>query len=696
MRRYLFLSWFVGGSIFASRAWSAEPITTASLLEEMIDMKRLAEFPEPFFRTVQFSSYDRRSTQPGGPFWFANNDGFGGEPIPAFEAVLKPAEDRAPGEYLICDVKGPGAIVRVWTARISGSVRLTLDDADQPVYDGPAEPFFLSTYAALKVPGVEAGVFERTFAQLNAAYCPIPFAKRCRLVWRGNPRTTHFYQVQVRQYEAGAQVSTFQPQDLKTHGETLRRVAGVLADPRKAWRYASGREPVAISAKVGPGEQTEALKLVGPAALERLTLKVSAGDLDRALRQTILHVFCDDYPHGHVQAPVGDFFGAAPGINPYDSVPFTVEPDGTMTCRYVMPFARSLRIVLDNRGRQAVEVSGSALPMDYAWSDERSMHFRARWRVNHDVTGSNVVVQDMPFLVANGAGVYVGTALMLLNPAAGTHPSGSWWGEGDEKIFVDADVRPSTFGTGSEDYFNYAWSMPDIFAYPYFAQPRDDGPANRGFVTNNRWHVLDRLPFRQRVSFYMELFCHGTVPGMSYARIGYHYARPGLMDDHVLITDEDVRHLELPADWQPIAFRGSANSVFWQAEELLADKAAAGLGHVKHNLWAGGQMLTWKPARGGDTLSFKVPVAQAGRYALHIVAALTPDSGRISATVDGKPAGFGGQAGVIDLAVPHRILSRVFDSGNLELPAGSCTLTLRYEDEPGKTIGIDFIYLQKR
>jgi hypothetical protein len=27
-----------------------------------------------------------------------------------------------------------------------------------------------------------------------------------------------------------------------------------------------------------------------------------------------------------------------------------------------------------------------------------------------------------------------------------------WWGEGDEKFFVDGEQFPSTFGTGSEDY----------------------------------------------------------------------------------------------------------------------------------------------------------------------------------------------------------------------------------------------------
>jgi hypothetical protein len=106
---------------------SAAPIDTGVLLREMIDLPRLAEFPQPAFKTVQFSSYDRQSSLPGGPGWFANNDGFGGEENPNFEAVAREPDQDGVGEYVICDVEGPGAIVRTWTAAMTGTIRLHLD-----------------------------------------------------------------------------------------------------------------------------------------------------------------------------------------------------------------------------------------------------------------------------------------------------------------------------------------------------------------------------------------------------------------------------------------------------------------------------------------------------------------------------------------------------------------------------------------
>ncbi|MBN2129527.1 MAG: hypothetical protein JW741_08520, partial [Sedimentisphaerales bacterium] len=68
--------------LLAGSGHSRAADTTGSLFEEMVAMEGLARFPEPAFRMVQFSSYDHRSRLPGGPDWFANSDGFGGEPIP--------------------------------------------------------------------------------------------------------------------------------------------------------------------------------------------------------------------------------------------------------------------------------------------------------------------------------------------------------------------------------------------------------------------------------------------------------------------------------------------------------------------------------------------------------------------------------------------------------------------------------------
>ncbi len=679
----------------------AEPITTESLLREMVDLRRFADFPQPAYKTVQFSSYDHRSTLPDGPDWFANSDGFGGEPVPNFEKVLKAPEGDGPGEYLICDVQGPGAIVRFWTAAISGHLRMYLDGDDQPVFGGTAEEFFFKPVRAYaKDAGIDEAEMAEAFYQRNAAYFPIPFAKRCRVVWIGKVKDIHFYQLQIRLYDQSADVRTFTPADLKTCAAAIRDLAKVLKDPDANWKHGPGMKEHAIDATIKAASAQDVLTLEGSGMIEQLSLAVEAGILNTALRQTLLRVVCDDFPSAQVESPVGDFFGAAPGVNPYVSVPFTVTPDGLMTSRFVMPYGRKIRIIIDNRGRQPVRVKGSAVSSSHPWNDDRSMYFYARWRVDHGVTGDPANVIDLPFVIAAGQGVYVGTTSLLMNPNPIPTPGGNWWGEGDEKIFVDDDRQPSTFGTGSEDYYNYAWSSPDIWITPYAGQPRNDGPANRGFVTNYRWHILDPLPFRERIAFYMELYPHERTEGFSYARLSYLYARPGMMDDHVPVTGsgDDVRLVRLPANWEPAARGAAGRSTFLQAETLLPEDGRASTTLRKDRLFAGEQILVWSPSGRDDALTLNVPIPEDGTWTLKIVSMHSGDSGEITLDFDGESAGFGGGKNLLNLNAPHRVYLREHTGKTLDLKKGTYPLTIRPagDGDPPREVGIDFIWLQRR
>ncbi len=685
-------------TVLAGAGAERRAITTGSLFDEMVDMANLATFPKPVFRTVQFSSYDHRSRLPGGPDWFANADGFGGEPIPNFEKVLRSPDANGIGEYLIVDVNGPGAIVRLWTAAISGNVRVCIDGSQAPAYEGSADEFFRRPYDRFaQLSDINGDRFRRTIYQRDASYAPIPFAKGLRVVWTGNIKDIHFYHLQVRLYDAGATVESFRPGDIHTYRETIDRVTLILSDPDSNFVPRSQRPPQVFDLRLDPSEKKALVRLDGPSAIEQLRLQIDANDLDSALRQTVLQITFDDYPSSQVQSPVGDFFGAAPGINPYQSLPFTVRPDGTMICRFVMPFERACKIELYNCGKQPVGAKGSVLSMPFAW-DEQAMHFRARWRADHNLIASNREVQDLPFLLAYGKGVYVGTGVYLMNPSPVPTPYGNWWGEGDEKVFVDDDRVPSVFGTGSEDYFNYSWSSPDIFAFPYCGQPRNDGPGNRGFITNYRWHVLDSIPFKKDIRFYMELFSHERTPGMSYARIGYHYAKPGLTDDHQAIMPDDLQLPALPENWQPAARMGAANSVFFAAEDIVA--AAESTNLADDRLWADGKLLVWTLTKNRGQKSFKIPVSLAGKQQIHVAFAMTARSGRVAFRLDGQPLLLENKTEDVNLYWPYRTLLRSIALMPLELETGNHTLTLELKDAPdgvaNPQVGIDFIWVQRK
>jgi hypothetical protein len=118
----------------------------------------------------------------------------------------------------------------------------------------------------------------------------------------------------------------------------------------------------------------------------------------------------------------------------------------------------------------------------------------------------------------------VGTVLDVENP-----PGAAWWGEGDEKITIDGESFPSLFGTGTEDYFGFAWSTPETFAHAYHAQTQAPGGFG-GRFSMNRFLILDPVPFTRSLRFDLEIW-HWTDTSIAADAVLYWYARPGARDD---------------------------------------------------------------------------------------------------------------------------------------------------------------------
>jgi hypothetical protein len=324
----------------------------------------------------------------------------------------------------------------------------------------------------------------------------------------------------------------------------------------------------------------------------------------------------------------------------------------------------------------AVSVASEAAP----W-DDRSMHFRASWRADHDLTakgGAEAV--DLPFLNAHGEGVYVGTAAYLMSPCPVPTAGGNWWGEGDEKVFVDGEARPSIFGTGSEDYFNYAWSECDIFQYPYFAQPICSGPETRGYITDTRWHILDAIPFDRSIEFAIELYSHSGTPHLSYSRVSYWYARPGARSDTPPIQDASLIVPPLPA-WTVRAAGGAAGAVITEAEIASSGPVTK----VEGQEYSAGAL-----ARFSGKGAIKISTPTAGKFQVTLTCASGPTLAAFNLLLDGKPLTRSGHPRV-ELLTLHRerLVNVHFDIA--EVAAGDHTLTLdQVEGKPG----VDFVWVK--
>ncbi len=97
--------------------------------------------------------------------------------------------------------------------------------------------------------------------------------------------------------------------------------------------------------------------------------------------------------------------------------------------------------------------------------------------------------QDYVVLETKGKGHYVGTVLAVRTR------SPAWFGEGDEKIYIDGEAKPSIWGTGTEDYFLSAWGLKTT-STPYFGVPYfDQWGIVGGHTSAYRWHLNDPIVF---------------------------------------------------------------------------------------------------------------------------------------------------------------------------------------------------------
>ncbi|MFG0253283.1 MAG: DUF2961 domain-containing protein, partial [Phycisphaerales bacterium JB038] len=190
-----------------------------------------------------------------------------------------------------------------------------------------------------------------------------------------------------------------------------------------------------------------------------------------------------------------------------------------------------------SHGEQDVNLKDFELLLDaYDW-DARSLHFSVTWFELRNI--STQYRSDLNYVTVKGAGRYVGTSITIFNTCA-LHNNQTWWGEGDDKTYVDGETFPSFFGTGTEDYFGYAYCRPQRFHTPWVSQPRGEGNKKWGYSNNNRHHLLDDIPFSSSIQFDMEIW-HPFRKPMNYAAATFFYARPGAIHN-VTPSVEAVKH----------------------------------------------------------------------------------------------------------------------------------------------------------
>jgi len=218
-------------------------------------------------------------------------------------------------------------------------------------------------------------------------------------------------------------------------------------------------------------------------------------------QEMLLRIYWDGRTQPDVEAPVGEFFACGFGKRmEVQSMPVIVDDGDAYNCFWHMPFRQSARIELVNQSDK--DIALLYFNIDWVKKDvsEDAPYFCAQYNQAYPAEkGKDYVILD-----TEGKGHYVGTTLFVRSR------SPEWFGEGDEKIYIDGEEKASIWGTGTEDYFLAAWGLKRSSTL-YFGTPWAEEWGILGQRTGAyRWHVQDPIVFSKSIRFTIEHY--GWLP----------------------------------------------------------------------------------------------------------------------------------------------------------------------------------------
>ena len=256
---------------------------------------------------------------------------------------------------------------------------------------------------------------------------------------------------------------------------------------------------------IRPGETRTLVDTDGPGMITHIWFTGYVG------HSFILRIYWDGADFPSVEAPISAFFGSAYDENfetteghysILNSALVLVAPGRGLNSYFEMPFRSHCRITLENRGGR----DETLFYMISGWRGEipeNAGYFHAVYRQERPVArGRSYVVLDG----VEGRGTFVGMTL-----AAGMNGNNTCWVEGEAKIYLDGESRPSLNYTGTEDYFcgSYAFGNDIILnryepfsglyagMYAIYGNDRTAQYNGQQRFLLYRWHVKDPVYFTE-------------------------------------------------------------------------------------------------------------------------------------------------------------------------------------------------------
>ncbi len=476
------------------------PVSLVSELKPFYDINDLPGYRD---KTIvgQVSSYDTT----GG-----NDDGFSGK-----YSFLRTRSDSS---LVIFDIQGPGVINRIWTPTPS-------DDSLDFYIDDTTHAAFTIKYRDLFSGKVFPFVAPLCNNQLGGYYCylPIPFQRRCMIVYRG--KRTQFHQIGYRLFPKETVVKNFKPELDAKEKASLQQVSSFWNKSNKTVQDFESQGvqllPIKSRFELKPGEKHTILQVNKGGRIAGLELEPSSS-FEGMLKDIDIKITWDNEANPAVYCPVADFFGYAFGKASMESL--LIGTNGNKNyCYFPMPFDRAATIELIYRKsnpkkiQQPLLIGATVFLSRQTRNVEKEGKFYTYWNNQPNLPMN----QPHDFLKLSAKGHYVGTVLQ----ARGLQPGMTLFFEGDDSTIIDGKL--SMHGTGSEDYFNGGWyALMDRWDNP-FSMPLSGSldyslPLSR--TGGYRLFLSDKLTFAKNFYQSMEHGPEHNNRAAAYTSVAFYYA----------------------------------------------------------------------------------------------------------------------------------------------------------------------------
>ena len=342
---------------------------------------------------------------------------------------------------------------------------------------------------------------------------------------------------------------------------------------------------------IGPGETRVLAEIEGPGKITHIWMTQP-----RNYREVLLKITWDNADRPSVQCPLGDFFCLGHGIvNSFQSLLFSASTNNNndfnmgcaLNCYAPMPFRKQAKIELTNESREIGHIQYFYIDYETYDSEEElegKGYFHAEFHRENPFGGwgheikvntpeANVVNKERTawennyvILETKGRGHYIGCNLSI------TNFQGTWWGEGDDMIWVDGyKWPPDLHGTGSEDYLNQAWGMQKnaFLRNGSSIYEADTG----GYQTSYVFHLDNPVRFEKEIKVTIE-HGHGNHLCNEVSSVAYWYAEkptrvrsPPPLEKRLPVLRDKIDH-----KWVTNEGRQLATKKIEPNEEMLAMK----------------------------------------------------------------------------------------------------------------------------